>query len=96
MFINAPALAGTAPICSPLSTGLPANGAGVRIGSPRLTNAAALDCGPEGAGAEEATPDGADPAGATDWAVATPPIPDNATKDIAAATLALKPRRNPV
>ena len=83
MFMSAPALAGTAPIFSPLSTGLPAKGAGVRIGSPRLTSAEALDCGPEGAGA-------------ADCAVATPPIPDNATKDIVAAMLALKLRRNPL
>ncbi len=68
----------------------------MRIGSPLLTSAEALDCGPDGVGAEEATPDGAAPDGATDCAVATPPIPDNATKDIVAAMLALKPRRNPV
>lgn len=68
----------------------------MRIGSPLLTSAEALDCGPDGVGAEEATPDGADPDGATDCAVATSPIPDNATKDIVAAMLALKPRRNPV
>ncbi|MCG7456014.1 hypothetical protein [Corynebacterium sp. ACRPH] len=73
----------------------------MRIGSPLLTSAEALDCGPDGVGAEEATPAGADPAGAdpegaTDCAVATPPIPDNATKDIVAAMLALKPRRNSV
>ncbi|WP_246816921.1 hypothetical protein [Corynebacterium sp. HMSC08A12] len=61
-----------------------------------MTSAEALDCGPEGAGAEEATPDGVDPEGATDCAVATPPIPDNAIKDIVAAMLALKLRRNPL